>query len=244
MKNDQEIMNSIRAAIDDCTRGIDNAPSLQYQIARKAKGEEPVVKKISTTIVLVAALLAITAVAFAATNGIGITAFLSRIIGGWNVNENAIVAPVVKENTSKWLNLTGTEAYWAEDGLSVVLKVDSADDEHVVCYSNEDGLLDETGERGEQIAINGEMAPLDQWRGEKELIIAEFSPLGEGWNWYKRTDDGLFVIVTFSTPDAEALQKGTDVAFQIQDTNIQTGETEECSVTLALPAMTMQEGHK
>ena len=45
MKSDQEIMNSIRAAIDDCTRGIDNAPSPQYQIARKAKGEEPVVKK-------------------------------------------------------------------------------------------------------------------------------------------------------------------------------------------------------
>ena len=66
MKSDQEIMQSIRAAIDDCTRGIDNAPSLQYQIARKAKGEEPVVKKISTTVVLVAALLAITVVALAA----------------------------------------------------------------------------------------------------------------------------------------------------------------------------------
>ena len=39
MKSDQEIMQSIRTAIDDCTRGIDNAPSLQYQIARKAKGE-------------------------------------------------------------------------------------------------------------------------------------------------------------------------------------------------------------
>ena len=30
MKSDQEIMNSIRAAIDDCTRGIEEAPSLQY----------------------------------------------------------------------------------------------------------------------------------------------------------------------------------------------------------------------
>jgi len=40
MKTDQEIMNSIRAAIDDCTRGIDEAPSLHYQIARKAKGED------------------------------------------------------------------------------------------------------------------------------------------------------------------------------------------------------------
>ena len=39
MKSDQDIMESIRAAIDVCTKAIDNAPSLQYQIARKAKGE-------------------------------------------------------------------------------------------------------------------------------------------------------------------------------------------------------------
>ena len=57
MKTDQEIMNSIRAAIDDCTRGIDEAPSLHYQIARKAKGEEPVVKKLSTSAILVIALV-------------------------------------------------------------------------------------------------------------------------------------------------------------------------------------------
>ena len=44
MKSDQEIMRNIRAAIDDCTQGIDEAPSLQYRIARKARGEEPVVK--------------------------------------------------------------------------------------------------------------------------------------------------------------------------------------------------------
>ena len=59
MKTDQEIMNSIRAAIDDCTRGIDEAPSLHYQIARKAKGEEPVVKKLSTSAILVIALVII-----------------------------------------------------------------------------------------------------------------------------------------------------------------------------------------
>ena len=47
MKNDQEIMRSIRAAIDDCTKQIDEAPSLQYRIARKARGEEPVAKKVS-----------------------------------------------------------------------------------------------------------------------------------------------------------------------------------------------------
>ena len=39
MKSDLEMMQAIRSAIDDCTKGIDEAPSLQYQIARKAKGE-------------------------------------------------------------------------------------------------------------------------------------------------------------------------------------------------------------
>ena len=66
MKSDLEMMQAIRSAIDDCTKGIDEAPSLQYQIARKAKGEGPVVKKLSTTVIIAIALLAITAVALAA----------------------------------------------------------------------------------------------------------------------------------------------------------------------------------
>ncbi len=71
MKSDQEIMNSIRAAIDDCTRGIEEAPSLQYQIARKAKGEEPVVKKISASAILVIALISLSmAAALAAGFGL------------------------------------------------------------------------------------------------------------------------------------------------------------------------------
>lgn len=60
MKSDEEIKQSIRAAIDNCTKGIDDAPSLQYQIARKAKGEEAVVKKISVSAILVIALFAVT----------------------------------------------------------------------------------------------------------------------------------------------------------------------------------------
>ena len=73
MKSDQEIMNSIRAAIDDCTRGIEETPSLQYQITRKAKGEEPVVKKTPGALVLVIILVIMAvSVAFAVTNGFGI----------------------------------------------------------------------------------------------------------------------------------------------------------------------------
>ena len=71
MKNDQEIMNKIRSAIDDCTRGIEEAPSLQYQITRKAKGEDPVAKKISTTAILVIALIVISMTAALAA-GLGL----------------------------------------------------------------------------------------------------------------------------------------------------------------------------
>ena len=77
MKNDQEIMQSIRAAIDDCTKGIDNAPSLQYQIARKAKGEEPVVKKISASAILVIALIVVSMTAALAA-GLGLFGELSQ----------------------------------------------------------------------------------------------------------------------------------------------------------------------
>ena len=77
MKSDQEIMNSIRAAIDDCTRGIEEAPSLQYQIARKVKGEEPVVKKISASAILVIALI-ILSMAAALAAGFGLFGELAQ----------------------------------------------------------------------------------------------------------------------------------------------------------------------
>ncbi len=77
MKSDREIMQSIRAAIDDCTKGIDNAPSLQFQIARKAKGEEPVAKKISASAILAIALIVITMTAALAA-GLGLFGELSQ----------------------------------------------------------------------------------------------------------------------------------------------------------------------
>ena len=77
MKSDQEITQRIRAAIDDCTRGIDDAPSLQNQIARKAKGEEPVVKKISASAILVIALIIVTMTAALAA-GLGLFGELAQ----------------------------------------------------------------------------------------------------------------------------------------------------------------------
>ena len=88
MKSDQEIMQSIRAAIDDCTKGIDNAPSLQYQIARKVNGGEMMAKKISAAAILVIAIIIIsmTAALAAALNGWGIINFAGN-------HANAYVPP-------------------------------------------------------------------------------------------------------------------------------------------------------
>ena len=105
MKSDQEIMNSIRAAIDDCTRGIEEAPSLHYQIARKAKGEEPVAKKISVTAILVIALIVVsmTAALAAALNSWGIINFAGD-------HANAYVPPKYEESITKENEVIETES--------------------------------------------------------------------------------------------------------------------------------------
>lgn len=77
MKSDREITELIRAAIDDCTHGIDEAPSLQYQVARKAKGEEPMAKKLSTAMILVIVLMIVSMTAALAA-GLGLFGQLAR----------------------------------------------------------------------------------------------------------------------------------------------------------------------
>ena len=239
-----EEQKKVQKAMESTLSGLQEDPWLKQRILANTKGEEPVKKKLSVSALVIALMLIVSVVAFAATNWTGITEFLGGIVGGWNVNEEAIAATTIKEKTSKWINLTATEAYWAEDGLSVILKVDSADDSHVVCYQFEEGLTNEEGEMSDQIKIGEEMVSIEKWRAGKELIICEFAPVGEGWTWYKRSDEGLFVIITSGDPDAEALQKGTDLTFEVHCCNIQTGEKETSTVTVTLPAMTMQEGHK
>ncbi len=96
MKSDREIMQSIRAAINACTKGIDDAPSLKYRIAQKTKGEQPVVKKISATAILVIVLAAVsmTAALAAALNGWGIINFAGNHV-------NAYIPPRYEESITK-----------------------------------------------------------------------------------------------------------------------------------------------
>ncbi|MBR1586034.1 MAG: hypothetical protein IJ662_10875, partial [Clostridia bacterium] len=74
MRSDQEIMQCVRAAINDCTKGFDHAPSLRYQITRKASEGEMMAKKISATAMLVIALIAVS-----------MTAALAVTLNGWGI---------------------------------------------------------------------------------------------------------------------------------------------------------------
>ena len=111
---------------------------------------------------------------------------------------------------------------------------------HIVCYQHED----ENGELGDQINIGEVMIPVEQWREGKELIVCDFSPVGEDWTWYKRSDEGLFIIITSQGIEAEALKTGTDMMLEVYCFNAQTAEEESSTITINLPTMTMQEGHK
>ena len=67
MNDDLKLTESIRDAIDACTRGVDEAPSLRCRVLQKARGEEPMIKKASMTLVIALIILALAAVAVAAT---------------------------------------------------------------------------------------------------------------------------------------------------------------------------------
>ena len=126
MKSDQEITNSIRAAIDDCTRGIEETPSLQYHIARKARGEEPVKKRASFSVVIIIAMLLIGTMTALAAGMEGINAMLYNI---WPEAARAL----------RPLNLSDEEAGIRLDVISASL----TDNQLLITYS----LTDLKGDR-------------------------------------------------------------------------------------------------
>ena len=238
-----EEQEKVQRAMNTALSGVREDPWLARRVLAQGKGEKPMKKKISVVVLLAAALMMITAVAFAATSWTGIADFLEKIVGGWQVNGDAIVTPVIRSCESKWLKLSATEAYWAEDGLSIVLKVEAADDRHAVVYGFEDGLLDEDGERSGRIWIDGELLSLDEWRQGREVVVSEFVLNQEGWEWYHRDGEDLFVILNVRHVDAEQARAGMEITLEAACENLQTGEAERSPITLSLPQMTMQPGH-
>ena len=220
-------------SLDRRLSGLQGDPWLRTKVLAKAEGEKPV-KKISATTVFVIVLLVLTmAGALAAANW----TVISRIFGdGWYYNEEAIASPLKTECDSQMMRIEAAEAYWAEDGVSVVFKVECTDPNCLPYY--------EEGEHPEQIEFNGKSITQDELRGEKELIACDiWKPEGDCWTWYEYNDEGLFIIVTAMKYDTERIQTGGTMNFECYCSNLQTDETEDCIFTVTLPPMTMQEGY-
>ena len=243
LKQEQE---KIQKAINASLSGLQTDPWLSQRVLALAKGEKrKVKKKISVSVILVITVLSIACAALAATNWVGIGEFLGKIVGGWEVKRDAIVQPISQHCTSEMLSFTATEAYWAEDGLSLVVKVDAKSDHEIPVYAFEEGLLDDEGEIRNEITVDGQTISLDQGRDGREIILCNISPVDEGWNWYKRTEEGLFLIVTSWNMDAKLLSEGTTLNLECTSQNIQTEITDYNGIlTVQLPPMTMQQGHK
>ena len=220
-------------SLDRRLSGLQGDPWLRTKVLAKAEGEKPV-KKMSATTILVIVLLVLTmAGALAAANW----TVISRIFGdGWYYNEEEIASPLKTESTLTMLDITATEAYWSEDGFSVVFRLESNSDDCMPYY--------EEGEHPEQIEFNGETITQDELRGDKNLISCEMiSPGKDPWTWYEFNDDGLFIISTSTLPDTEKIEAGRTMDFRCWLWNLQTEEQEEGIITVTLPAMTKQEGY-
>ena len=141
MKSDREIMQTIHAAIDDCTGGIDEAPSLRYRIARKTKGEETVVKKISATAILIIALIAVTMTAAlaAALHSWGIVDFAGRHANTYvpPKYEDSITRENVKLETDS-VSCTIQQSYY--DGKILRLTANIAPKKDVLLIGDDDSL--------------------------------------------------------------------------------------------------------
>ncbi len=149
--NDEKIRQSIRAAIDDCTGGIDEAPSLRYRIAREAKGEKTVKKKIYARVICVIAVLMLGTMTALAAGVEDINAILYEL---WPEAARAL----------RPLNLGDEQAGIRLDVLSAEL----SDDHYLVTYS----LTDLEGDRiDEKVLCYAELdIDTENCTGRNELL--------------------------------------------------------------------------
>ena len=221
-------------SLDRRLSGFRADPWLARRVIGAEKGEKPMKKKISAaTVVIVILLVLAMAGAVAAANWTVISRFFGT---GWYYNEEAIEEPLKTEYDLKTVRVQATEAYWAEDGVSVVFKVECTDPICLPYY--------EEGEHPEQIEYNGESVTQDELRGDKELISCEiWKPESDCMTWYDYSDKGFFIIVTSMKYNTERLQAGGTMSFQGSFWNLQTDKEEHCVITVTLPPLEMQEGY-
>ena len=241
----QELQSLYAPVTPEVEAGVNRALS-----ALPERKEKPVMKKKMTALVLIAALLTLTVTtALAASNWEKISAFLglNGTVAHLDVNEEAIAAPGLTENSSQWLVIQPEEAYWSEEGLHVVLHVAAADDRKLVVSSTE---IDGGGEEADvplddkHIWINEKNLTVGEWRQGKEILSFEIWSGGEGWDYYKRDETGEDYIMTLFDVDADALTQGAALSFEVAVHNLITGAREQSALTIQLPPMTRQPGRK
>ncbi len=134
MMNDREIREKVQSAINDCTRGIDEAPSLRSRLLMQAKGETPVKRKLTTAIALALAMLLLITGAVAAT-------LLHTDMLGWLFRSDndavpdevaqLVTAPGLSHST-ELLDVTLTETLFDGNYLSVGLTVENPTDDLLI----------------------------------------------------------------------------------------------------------------
>lgn len=218
-------------SLDRRLSGLQGDPWLRTKVLAKTEGEKPVKKLSAATIVVIVLLVLAMAGAVAAANW----GAINRFFAGDYVNEDAIVSAMKVESNMKMIRFTAADAYWTSDyGLTIAIKAEPTDPECLLYY--------EEGEHPEQIEYNGKSIPMEEFRGDKNLISCDVWPGdGDNFTWYDYTDEGFFIYVNDVHPDLERLKAGTEKNIMCWCTNLQTDESEDGMITVTLPPMTMQE---
>ena len=141
MNEDLKMTADIRDAVNACTRGVDEAPSLRYRVLQQARGEEePMKKKITASMILVIALI-ILSVTAALAAGLGL---FGRLAG----NEHADERLATLQETAETVEQTVT----TESGVTITIDQAAYEGNHIyISYRTEgpgslhDGLYLEDG---------------------------------------------------------------------------------------------------
>ena len=231
MSNEKLSKAEVIESLDRRLSGLQGDRLLTAKVLAKAEGDKPM-RKLSRTAILVIALLVVTMAGALAVSNWGA---INRFFAGGYVNEEAIVSAMTVKSDMKMLRFIAADAYWTSYyGLTVAIKAEPTDPDCLMYY--------EEGEHPEQIEYNGESVPIEEFRGDKNLISCEmWAGDGDSFTWYDYTDEGFFIYVNDTHPDPEKLKAGTEMSVQCWCENLQTEEREEGKITIELPPMTMND---
>ena len=239
MKNNPS-NDMIRRALDAQLSGVKETPGLYDRVVRQTKGEAPMKKKMSLSLVLAAVLVMLASIAVAA-NWQGVTYFLTdRLLVPETIVEESVVQPLSQSCDSDWLSAEVVDAYWTDYAFSLTLHVQPKDATKALCMDTDIGT---DGESFDKIWWKGEILDLEQWRAGREVLMmyAPALSLGtSGWDWIHEEDGSLTVLMEVRNADEKLLTSGGEHTIRLDCDNKQTGETEQSLVTFTLPAMTKE----